>query len=189
MWICDCFNNKTNTTASNTFHPESAEFALGVGLQRLGMSKPTPPQRVTRALTWLLFTETCLWAIQTHQILKARSFRFTHCEGGGDGTVADRRGGGQTGGAAEGKSQRTVGLRGNKKNIRHPGRGTHEQRWRERGRNRERAPKGKARTVWMFCAWTGAHLECNCRGPCWCNLPKIGLADNLLLRWLGEHVL
>ena len=115
MWICDCFNNKTNTTASNTFHPESAEFALGVGLQRLGMSKPTPPQRVTRALTWLLFTETCLWAIQTHQILKARSFRFTHCEGGGDGTVADRRGGGQTGGAAEGKSQRTVGLRGNKK--------------------------------------------------------------------------
>lgn len=36
----------------------------------------------TQRITWSCFTETCLWAIQTHQILKAWSFRFTHSEGG-----------------------------------------------------------------------------------------------------------
>lgn len=66
--------------------------------------------RDNRALPWLLFTETCLWAIQTHQILKAWSFHFTHWEGGVGGTTERRT---HRGGGGEGKVKRTVGLGGN----------------------------------------------------------------------------
>lgn len=42
--------------------------------------------------------------------MKARSFRFTHGEGGGDGTEADRRGGRHAGGA-EGKKSKNGGIK------------------------------------------------------------------------------
>lgn len=140
-------------------------------------SKPTPPQRVTRALTWLLFTETCLWAIQTHQILKARSFRFTHGEGGGDGTEADKRGG-RHAGRAEGKSQRTVGLRENKqKKTSGTLGGGHmsSDGGREGGTGREH-PKVRQGQSECFAPSRAPRLECNCRG-------RAGVISPRLIGW------
>lgn len=68
--------------------------------------------RDIRSLTLLLFTETCLWAIQTHQILKAWSFRFTYGEGGERAErQTEQRPYGREG--DRGNSQKTVWFRGN----------------------------------------------------------------------------
>lgn len=89
----------------------------------------------------------CLWAIQTHQILKARSFRFTHTEGRGV-RLPERPTESTTCGQERGKSQQNGGIRRNQRANRHPGRGTREQEWRVRATNWQRVPKGKARRVW-----------------------------------------
>lgn len=83
-------------------HSKFAEFASAC----LGQSRRR--QMDIRALSWLLFTESCLWAIQTHQILKAWSFRFTHWEGG---EKAARQTGQRTnrGSCGEEEVKRTVG--------------------------------------------------------------------------------
>lgn len=108
------------------------------------MSKQTPPQRHQSPHLITLYRN-LLVSYSDASNIERLEFPFHTQRGRGDRREADR-GEDTQGQRKRGKSQRTVGLRGNK-HIRHPGRETHEQGWRERGRNRERAPTGKARSV------------------------------------------
>lgn len=67
-----------------------------------------------RTLTWLLFTETCLWAIQTHEILNGWSFRFTPGEGGKSSERGRQADGHNQHSGRKKKRLTTEGLRGNK---------------------------------------------------------------------------
>lgn len=93
------------------------------------------------------FTQTLLVGYSDTSNIKSLEFPFHTQRASGAESPERPRAESATHRGGRKKLQRTVGLAGTDTNG-DPGRGTHEEGWRGRRTNQQRAPKGKARSAW-----------------------------------------